>query len=102
MSTLDLPWLPAVTLVSLNLTIQTTLAQEDLIAEAFSKEGRGTNTRPTILTVLLLLKAAKKFLSQYYLILVVSSMCMRKEQRFPFSQKLKCGEEEEEKKSLYQ
>lgn len=102
MSTLDLPWLPAVTLVSLKLTTQTTLAQKGLTAEAFSKKRRGTNTRPTILTVLLLQKAAKKFLSQCYLILLVSSICMRKEQRLSFNQKLKCGEEDEKKRSLYQ
>lgn len=41
MSTLDLSQLPAVTLVSLKLTTQATLAQEDLIAEAFSKAGEG-------------------------------------------------------------
>lgn len=85
MFTLDLLWLPGVTLVPLKLTTQTTLAQVDLIAEAFSKERRGTNTRSTILTVQLLLKAAKKFLCQWYLILLVSSRCMRKEQRFSFS-----------------
>lgn len=38
MPTLDLLWLPGVTLVPSKLTTQTTLAQEDLIAEAFSKE----------------------------------------------------------------
>lgn len=38
---------------------------------------------------------------QCYLILLVRSICMRKEQRLSFSQKLKCGEEEEEKKDLY-
>lgn len=79
---------------------QTTLAQKDLIAEPFSKKRRGTNTQSTISIVLLLLKAAKKFLSQCYLILLVSSICMRKEQRFSFSQKLKSKEEDEKKISI--
>lgn len=101
MSTLGLLWLPAVTLVSLKLTTQATLVLEDLIAETFSKERKGTNTRSTILTVLLVVKAAKKMICQCYLILLVRSIYMRKEQRFSFSQKLKCGEKEEEKKDLY-